>query len=324
MQIPDDVMDGAFALSTIILAGIPLTMLYNLEASLLQAVGNSVSAPCFSAFQQCFECGTGFLVYGTVGTGSAGVASATVLAQGISAGIGLGYIVRYYPELRFSKNEFKVKKNFVIEMFFSGLSMGMMNAIYCIGSVILQSSINALGSVYIAAQVGGRRLAELFYIPGLALGTSTAIYASQNYGAGLGKKNPQRLSDSNSSVWDLVDHCTYVYFYPGTSGDPASYRKRNPEVISNGLLYLRVSIPMIPPMAVLVILRNALQGMRHLKAPLICSTLELIGKVIFAIWLVPVWGLYRRMHLRTCDVGDLLCVYCRGAVVFRKEFQTAE
>ena len=45
---------------------------------------------------------------------------------------------------------------------------------------------------------------------------------------GPGKKNPQRLSDSNSSVWDLVDHCTYVYFYPGTGSDPASYRKQQP------------------------------------------------------------------------------------------------
>ncbi len=191
-------------------------MLYNLEASLLQAVGNSVMPLVFLLFSSVLNVGLDFWFMGPLGLGVQGAASATVLAQGISAGIGLGYIVRYYPELRFSKNEFKVKKNFVIEMFFSGLSMGMMNAIYCIGSVILQSSINALGSVYIAAQVGGRRLAELFYIPGLALGTSTAIYASQNYGAGLGKKNPQRLSDSNSSVWDLVDHCTYVYFYPGT------------------------------------------------------------------------------------------------------------
>lgn len=187
MQIPDDVMDGALRYLTIILAGIPLTMLYNLEASLLQAVGNSVM-PLVFCFSAVSECGTGFLVYGTVGTGSTRCCVCDSSGSGISAGIGLGYIVRYYPELRFSKNEFKVKKNFVIEMFFSGLSMGMMNAIYCIGSVILQSSINALGSVYIAAQVGGRRLAELFYIPGLALGTSTAIYASQNYGAGLGKR----------------------------------------------------------------------------------------------------------------------------------------
>ena len=138
MQIPDDVMDGALRYLTIILAGIPLTMLYNLEASLLQAVGNSVMPLVFLLFSSVLNVGLDFWFMGPLGLGVQGAASATVLAQGISAGIGLGYIVRYYPELRFSKNEFKVKKNFVIEMFFSGLSMGMMNAIYCIGSVILQ------------------------------------------------------------------------------------------------------------------------------------------------------------------------------------------
>lgn len=66
------------------------------------------------------------------------------------------------------------------------------------------------------------------------------------------------------------------------------------------------------------------QGMQHLKAPLICSTLELIGKVIFAIWLVPVWG-----YIAVCICEPVTWVICcafivGAAVVFRKEFQTAE
>ena len=209
-------------------------------------------------------------------------------------------------------------------MFFSGVSMGMMNAIYCIGSVILRSSINALGGVYIASQFGGRGLAELFCSPGLALGASTAIYASQNYGAGLGKRIRRgcRTAILLYGIWWII-----ALMFTLTLA-PAAIRlltgSSNPEVISNGLLYIRVSIPMIPPMAVLVILRNALQGMQHLKAPLICSTLELIGKVIFAIWLVPVWG-----YIAVCICEPVTWVICcafivGAAVVFRKEFQTAE
>ena len=66
--------------------------------------------------------------------------------------------------------------------------MALMSAIYNIGSVILQGSINRLGSAYIAAQVAARRLAELIYIPGVALGMAIATYASQNYGAGKRKR----------------------------------------------------------------------------------------------------------------------------------------
>ena len=262
MQIPDDMMDGALRYLTIILAGIPLTMLYNLKASLLQAVGNSVMPLVFLLFSSVLNVGLDFWFMGPLGLGVQGAASATVLAQGISAGIGLGYIVRYYP--------------------------------------------------------------ELFYIPGLALGTSTAIYASQNYGAGLGKRIRRgcRTAILLYGIWWII-----ALMFTFTLA-PAAIRlltgSSNPEVISNGLLYLRVSIPMIPPMAVLVILRNALQGMQHLKAPLICSTLELIGKVIFAIWLVPVWG-----YIAVCICEPVTWVICcafivGAAVVFRKEFQTAE
>lgn len=82
-----------------------------------------------------------------------------------------------------------------------------------------------------------------------------------------------------------------------------------PEVISNAFLYLKISIPMVPPMAVLVILRNALQGMERAFLPLFCSALELIGKIVFAVWLVPVWG-----YLAVCVCEPVTWVIC-GAVI---------
>lgn len=321
MQIPDDAMEGALFYLTIILAGFPLTMMYNLEASLLQAVGNSVMPLVFLFFSSVLNVGLDFLFMGPMTLGVQGAAAATVLAQGISAVLGLAYIFRFYPELRFSRKDFKVEKVFVMDMLWSGLSMGLMNAIYNIGSVVLQSSINALGSVYIAAQVGGRRLAELFYTPGLALGTSTAIYSSQNHGAGKGKRIFRGMLTAIFlyGIWWLA-----ALGFTFTLA-PAAVRmltgSSNPEVISNGLLYLRISIPMVPPMAVLVIIRNALQGMQHLKAPLVCSTLELIGKVIFAIWLVPAWG-----YIAVCVCEPVTWVICCGFIVvaawvFREEFR---
>ena len=61
-------------------------------------------------------------------------------------------------------------------------------------------------------------------------------------------------------------------------------------MLKYALLYLHVGIPMIPPMAVVVIMRNALQGMRHTLAPLICSAIELACKAVFSFKLVPALG----------------------------------
>lgn len=92
-------------------------------------------------------------------------------------------------------------------------------------------------------------------------------------------------------------------------------------MIRSAVLYLKINVPMIPPMAVLVILRSTLQGMRHTVAPLLCSSLELIGKVIFALWIVPVQG-----YMAVCVCEPILWVICcvfilAAAFIWRKDFR---
>lgn len=267
LQVPAQAWGGASAYLTVILLGIPLTMLYNMEAALL----------------------------------------------------GVVYILRGYPELHFTPRQLgAATRRAVTGMFWAGLSMGLMSAIYNLGSVALQSSINALGSVYITAQTAARRLAELYFIPGGALGIGVATFSSQNLGAGR-----------RSRIWQSVKAALAIYFVwwvfvmaftflLGGAAIRGITGSTDEVIISNALLYLKISAPVIPPMAVLVILRNMLQGIRHTVEPLLASGLELVGKVIFAVWLVPVRG-YRAVCFCepttwvVCFVFILLAVWrCRG------------
>ena len=290
MQIPADIRDGALTYLTVILAGIPLTMAYNLESSLMQAVGNSVTPLLFLIFSSFLNIALDLLFMGPLGLGVGGAAAATVLSQGISAVLGLFHILRREPNLRLGKRVSRAPRGFVSDMLLTGLSMALMSAIYSVGSVILQGSINALGNVYIAAQVGGRRLTELFHMPGIALGASVATYASQNFGANRRRRivQGQWVALAVYGVWWLFALAftftaapTAIRFITGST---------NPDVLKYALLYLHVGIPMIPPMAVVVIVRNALQGMRHTLAPLICSAIELACKAVFSFKLVPALG----------------------------------
>lgn len=308
LQVPAQAWGGASAYLTVILLGIPLTMLYNMEAALLRAVGNSV-----------LNVGLDAAFMGPLGLGVRGAAIATVLAQGISAVLGVVYILRGYPELRFTPRQLgAATRRAVTSMFWADLSMGLMSAIYNLGSVALQSSINALGSVYITAQTAARRLAELYFIPGGALGIGVATFSSQNLGAGR-----------RSRIWQSVKAALAIYFVwwvfvmaftflLGGAAIRGITGSTDEVIISNALLYLKISAPVIPPMAVLVILRNMLQGIRHTVEPLLASGLELVGKVIFAVWLVPVRG-YRAVCFCepttwvVCFVFILLAVWrCRG------------
>lgn len=319
LQVPAEVWDGAAAYLTVILLGIPLTMLYNMEAALLRAVGNSVTPLLFLLFSSVLNVGLDAAFMGPLGMGVRGAAVATVLAQGISAVLGAVYLVRSYPELHFALAHFKKStRRAVMNMFWAGMSMGLMSAIYNLGSVALQSSINALGSVYITAQTAARRMAEMYFIPGGALGIGVATFSSQNLGAGKRSRIGQsvRAALKIYFVWWL-----FVLAFTFLLGEPVLRLitgSSDARIISNAMLYLKISVPIIPPMAVLVILRNMLQGIRHTVEPLLASALELIGKVIFAVWLVPVWG-YRAVCFCEpttwiiCFVFILLAVWrCRS------------
>lgn len=319
LQVPAEVWDGAAAYLTVILLGIPLTMLYNMEAALLRAVGNSVTPLLFLLFSSVLNVGLDAAFMGPLGMGVRGAAVATVLAQGISAVLGAVYLVRSYPELHFAPSHLKKStRRAVMNMFWAGMSMGLMSAIYNLGSVALQSSINALGSVYITAQTAARRMAEMYFIPGGALGIGVATFSSQNLGAGRRSRIGQsvRAALKIYFVWWL-----FVLAFTFLLGEPVLRLitgSSDARIISNAMLYLKISVPIIPPMAVLVILRNMLQGIRHTVEPLLASALELIGKVIFAVWLVPVWG-YRAVCFCEpttwiiCFVFILLAVWrCRS------------
>ena len=319
LQVPAEVWDGAAAYLTVILLGIPLTMLYNMEAALLRAVGNSVTPLLFLLFSSVLNVGLDAAFMGPLGMGVRGAAVATVLAQGISAVLGAVYLVRSYPELHFAPAHLKKSaRHAVMNMFWAGMSMGLMSAIYNLGSVALQSSINALGSVYITAQTAARRMAEMYFIPGGALGIGVATFSSQNLGAGHRSRIGQsvRAALKIYFIWWL-----FVLAFTFLLGEPVLRLitgSSDARIISNAMLYLKISVPIIPPMAVLVILRNMLQGIRHTVEPLLASALELIGKVIFAVWLVPVWG-YRAVCFCEpttwviCFVFILLAVWrCRS------------
>ena len=322
LHVAADIRAGASAYLTVILIGIPLTMIYNMESAMMQAVGNSLTPLLFLLLSSVLNIGLDVLFMGPCAMGVRGAAIATVLAQGISAVLGFFYMRKHYADLRLEKDSIKqVDKAYVMDMTWTGLSMALMNAIYNVGSVILQGSINALGNVYIAAQVGARRVAEFFYTPGLALGTSVATYASQNMGAGKRKRIGKGIWTAIIlyGIWWGIAMLFLVFFAEDTLRLITGSETQ--EVIASALRYLRISIPMVPPMAVLVIMRNALQGMKHLVMPLVCSGLELLGKVIFAIWLVPVYG-----YIAVCICEPVTWVVCflfimTGAWVYRQEFR---
>ena len=321
LNTPEEILESATLYISVIGMGIPATIAYNMESSLLRAIGNSRRPLIYLIISSVLNVILDVLFIVTFKWGVAGLAIATVVAQAVSTFICLVDILRNYTELLPTKQNWKASPAFVNEMFTTGLSMGLMSAIFAIGSVILQSSINALGSTIIASQTAARKLYELLIRVLTSLMIATATYVSQNFGAGKYKRIKEGLITTFKISFVYCAVCLIAMIFGAHWAVKTLSGSTDPEVIANGVLYLRCCVPMFFPLIVLLILRTALQSMRHKIAPLICSSIELVGKVIFAKVIVPEIG-YLGVCLCEPILWGICVVYIVGVMIYyRKELQ---
>ena len=150
----------------------------------LQSVGNSRTPLVFLIISGLINIVLDVVLIIYIPLGVAGAAYATIIAQ-LSAGILCGvYIWRNYKEYLPRKNHFHVTKELLKRMLTTGFSVAFMLCIFSIGSVILQSAINALGDAIIAAHTAARRIIDMRIQPLSTIATATSTFVAQNWGAG--------------------------------------------------------------------------------------------------------------------------------------------
>ena len=180
---PENIIDLADIYIRTIFAGIPFTLLYNMTSALMRALGDSKRPLYFLLVASFLNIGLDLVCIIMFHMGAFGAAFATVVSQAV-AGIGsLIYIMRHYPELRWSKEEGCFSLTHCAKLCSMGIPMGLQCSITAIGSVVLQGAVNGLGSDIVAAQTAGGKAAQFLSVPLESIGTAMTTYASQNMGA---------------------------------------------------------------------------------------------------------------------------------------------
>ena len=180
MHTPEDIFDGANAYIFVIFMGIPATFLYNLLAGILRSLGDSRTPVYFLALSSFLNIFLDFALILWFDAGVAGAAIATVISQGISGLACLAYMVKKYPVLRMNREERQLDGRSCKVLCAMGIPMGLQYSITAIGSIILQASVNALGSTYVAAVAAGTKLYQLLACPFDAMVATMATYCGQN------------------------------------------------------------------------------------------------------------------------------------------------
>ena len=287
VHIPENIIDEAYSYIYIIMIFFFLTFFYNWSASMLRAIGNSLTPLLILLVTSVINIGLDILFIKRFNTGIKGAAIATVISQAISALLCIVYMYIKADILIPKLKHFKYNYYVYADLSTQGFAMGFMSSIVSIGTVILQTAVNGMGVTIIAAQTTGRRIMFFLMMPMSSLATALTTFVSQNFGAGNKSRIKSAVKYANiiNTIWSMISVVfVYTLSIPLIRFISGSYDK---ELIANAKLYIAMAAPFFWALGILFDLRNALQGMDRKIEPLISSCIELICKIAFVLFVIP-------------------------------------
>lgn len=290
MNTPENIFEYAYIYIFIIFAGIPCTILYNMTAAILRALGDSKSPIIFLAISSAINIGLDLLLIIVFRMGVDGAALATVVSQGVSGVISIIYIKKKFDILAMEKGDWKLERHLAGKLTGVGIPMGLQYSITGIGSVILQTAVNGLGSIYVASMTAGSKINIFLACPFDALGQTMAPYAGQNIGArkldrvGKGLRAACIIGFIVSGLMVIVvklfgDRLTMLFL-----------DEKDPVIMQNSTQFLIIVSAFYCLLTLVNTVRFTIQGMGFSSLAIIAGVMEMIARGIAGMLLVPAFG----------------------------------
>ena len=290
MNTPESIFDQAYSYMAIICAGMTATISYNMFAGILRSFGNSRTPLYFLIFTSLLNIALDLLFVAGFGMGVGGAALATVAAQAVSGILTGVYAYRHYRDMMPGKEDFRPDRQLFRELLSTGSAMAFMYSVIDLGSVAFQGANNALGETVIASHTAARRIITIFMQPMSTMMNASGTFVAQNWGARQKKRIRETLKKvmGMEAAWGMFS-CLIVYLF-GRAIIHFTTGTVSEEVLGNAVMSLRIHFPFYPVLGVLLALRVSMQSMGQKTAPAFSGVIELVMKVISAIWLIPEYG----------------------------------
>lgn len=290
MKTPADILESAYAYIFVIFLGIPATFLYNMVSGIIRALGDSKTPVIFLVISSFVNIGLDLTFIINLKMGVTGAALATVIAQ-IVAGVGcLAFMIWKFKMLHIQKKEWAVNRHMLGVLCGMGIPMGLQYSITAIGSVVLQSATNMLGSSAVAAVTAGGKVGGFLACPYDALGSTMATYGGQNVGAGKLERLRKGLF-SCVLLGMIYSAIALVIVFLGGEGLAGLFvESSETEIIENVKRYLVLNTTGYFLLALVNIIRFLIQGMGFPTFAILAGVLEMAARTVVGIVLVPILG----------------------------------
>ena len=281
---PDDIFQGSYEYISTIFAGILGIMFYNLLSGIMRALGDSKTPLYFLIFSSFINIALDLLFVIVFNMGVFGAAFATDISQFISCLLCYIFIKKKYSILKMQKGDWALNKTFVNKLLLMGLPMGLQYSITAIGSTVMQTAVNGLGSVYVAAITAGNKVSLLFTQAYETLGTAMATYCGQNLGAckinRINKGMKQGITAMG--IYTIAAFCgivfggRYVALLFVNADETILLGYVSKFLFANALFYF--------PLGLLIMLRYGIQGLGYSVFAMIAGIMEMLARCAVAFF----------------------------------------
>ena len=294
MDTPADAFSFAYDYIFVIFLGIPAMMLYNLLSGILRSLGDSRTPLMFLIASSLLNVLLDLVFILVLEMGVAGAGWATLASQLISGLLCLYYMERKFPILHLRPGDLRPRRDCALRLLTMGLPMGLQYSITAVGSILLQTAVNSLGSCAMAAMTAGSKVGFLWVVPFDAMGTTAATFAGQNLGAGKPERIHQGVRDCTvlGIVFSILIF-TVLWFGGGAmttlfldTSDAATIAT----VVPLSERFLLINAAFYIPLLFVNLLRFTIQGLGYSELAVFAGVFEMVARGLFGLCLVPVFG----------------------------------
>ncbi len=276
MGTPDNVLELAAVYMNIYFMGITFTMVYNFCAAILRAAGDTKSPLIFLTFAGILNVALNFVFVTFLHMNVAGVALATTIAQAISAILVVLALMRRTDACRLQLRKMRIHKIQLVKILRIGLPAGTQSALFSISNVMIQSTVNSFGDVFMSGNAAAANIEGFIYSSVNAFHQSAVNFIGQNAGARQHKRVQTILMDCLicAAALGLVMGTLIYSFGPQLL---SLYITDSPEAIGYGMLRLGIVGATYLLCGLMDVSTGALRGLGESLIPMLLSVLGVCG-----------------------------------------------
>lgn len=291
MGTPENVLPLSTLYMRIYFAAMPFTMLWNFGAALLRAAGDTKRPLIYASISGVFNVVLNIIFVTVFHMDVAGVALATTISITISAILVLRALMHRHDAMHFSFKEMHIDKQILKKILSIGIPSGIQSSMFAISNLLIQSSINSFGDIFLAGSSSAGSIEGFVYVIMNAFYQASLNFSAQNYGARkFGRiKKAMLLCVLCAGVSGLiVGNSAYIF------GDKllSIYITDSPQAISYGLIKLSIICCTYFLCGIMEAISGAIRGMGSSLSTMIISVFGIcILRVvwIYTIFAIPQW-----------------------------------